>query len=121
MLNEWMVGAFDYAIVALHGLAFFLILFGTVEACAGGVAQMFARPSGDERRALWLRYGRRLVAALTFQIAAHVVELSISASWESVVKLAAIALIRTFLNYFLERDRSELRERQRRPDLAKAA
>jgi uncharacterized membrane protein len=32
--------------------------------------------------------------------------------WEAVGRLAAIAVIRTFLNYFLERDLGEVRERQ---------
>jgi uncharacterized membrane protein len=45
-------------------------------------------------------------------LAADIIESSISTSWESVGRLAAIAVIRTFLNYFLERDLSEVRERE---------
>jgi uncharacterized membrane protein len=33
-------------------------------------------------------------------------------SWDEVARLAAIAAIRTFLNYFLERDLGEIRVRQ---------
>jgi uncharacterized membrane protein len=40
------------------------------------------------------------------------IETSITTSWQVVVRLGAIALIRTFLNYFLERDLSEVRARQ---------
>jgi uncharacterized membrane protein len=59
-----------------------------------------------------LRYARWLVAGLTFQLAADIIETSISTGWESVGRLAAIAVIRTCLNYFLERDLTEVRERQ---------
>jgi uncharacterized membrane protein len=34
---------------------------------------MFSSPSGHERRDVWLRYARWLVAALTFQLAADII------------------------------------------------
>jgi uncharacterized membrane protein len=67
---------------------------------------------GEVRRDVWMRYARWLVAALTFQLAADIIESSISTDWESIARLAAIAVIRTFLNYFLERDLAETRELQ---------
>ena len=33
-------------------------------------------------------------------------------SWQQIGQVAAIAIVRTFLNYFLERDLSEIRDRQ---------
>ena len=60
---------------------------------------------------MWLRLGRWLVAGLTFQLAADVLETAITTSWDEVARLAAIAAIRTFLNYFLERDLGEIRQR----------
>jgi uncharacterized membrane protein len=45
-----------------------------------------------------------LIAGLTFQLAADIIETSIAPSWESIGRLAAIAAIRAFVNYFLERD-----------------
>jgi uncharacterized membrane protein len=56
--------------------------------------------------------GPLVVAGLTFQLAADVLETAITTSWDEVARLAAIAAIRTFLNYFLERDLSEIRVRQ---------
>jgi uncharacterized membrane protein len=53
-----------------------------------------------------------LVAALSLQLAADIIESSISESWEAIGRLGAIALIRTFLDYFLGRDVDEIRERQ---------
>ena len=67
---------------------------------------------GHERRVLWMEYGRWLVAALTFQLGADIIESAIAPSWQAVAQLGAVALIRTFLNYFLERDMGEVRERE---------
>ena len=64
------------------------------------------------QRDVWLRLGRWLVAGLTFQLAADVLETAITTSWDEVARLAAIAAIRTFLNYFLERDLGEIRTRR---------
>ena len=79
---------------------------------------MFSSPSGHEKRDVWLRYGRWLVPALTFQLAADIIETSITTSWDAVGRIAAVAVIRTFLNYFLERDLAEVRERQETRDPA---
>ena len=57
---------------------------------------------------------RWLVAGLTFQLAADILETAITTSWDEVARLGAIAAIRTFLNDFLERDIGQIR---RRPDV----
>ena len=59
---------------------------------------------------MWLRYARWLVAGLTFQLAADIIETAITPSWEELAKVGAIAVIRTFLNFFLERDLNEVRD-----------
>jgi uncharacterized membrane protein len=52
---------------------------------------------------------------LTFQLAADILETAITTSWDEVARLGAIAAIRTFLNFFLERDLGAIRERQGPP------
>ena len=47
---------------------------------------------------------RWLLLGLEFMLAADIVRTVISPSWNDIGKLAAIAVIRTFLNFFLERD-----------------
>lgn len=47
---------------------------------------------------------RSLLLALEFQLAADIVGTAISPDWDQIGKLAAVAAIRTFLNYFLQRD-----------------
>ena len=59
------------------------------------------------RRAAWLILARWLVLSLEIMLAADIVRSAISPSWDDIGQLAAIAVIRTFLNYFLERDLEE--------------
>lgn len=62
-------------------------------------------PDGYEKARLTL--ARFLALALEFQLAADVLGTAISPSWTGVGKLAAIAVIRTALNYFLSREIKE--------------
>ncbi|MCH9730259.1 MAG: DUF1622 domain-containing protein [Actinomycetia bacterium] len=54
--------------------------------------------------AVRLSLARFLVLGLEFQLAADVLRTAISPSFEEIGKLAAIATIRTVLNYFLNRE-----------------
>ena len=48
-----------------------------------------------------LALARHLTLALEFQLAADILSTAIAPTWEQIGKLAAIAVIRTALNYFL--------------------
>ncbi|KRG48970.1 hypothetical protein ARC20_17120 [Stenotrophomonas panacihumi] len=124
MLNEWLLRASEPVIVIIDLMALFIIVMGTVISFVAALKLFFAgvfHPEergtrgyikGHARRLLWMDYGRWLVAALTFQLAADIVESAIAPTWEAIGQLGAIAVIRTFLNYFLERDMEEVRERE---------
>lgn len=111
-MKEWLAVSTEYAVVIIDAMALVLIAVGSVEAFVNGLRLMLASPSGHERRDVWLRYARWLVAGLTFQLAGDIVETAIAPTWQDIGQLAAIAAIRTFLNYFLERDLAEVRGRQ---------
>ncbi|MGM4886051.1 DUF1622 domain-containing protein [Tardiphaga sp. 604_B6_N1_1] len=119
-MKEWLIYATENAIVIIDALALVIIVVGTVEAFFSGMRAMLGSPSGHERRDVWLRYARWLVAGLTFQLAADIVETSITTDWNATGRIAAVALIRTFLNYFLDRDLEEVRGRQRETGAAPA-
>ncbi|MGM4927653.1 DUF1622 domain-containing protein [Tardiphaga sp. 20_F10_N6_6] len=119
-MKEWLIYATENAIVLIDALALVIIVVGTVEAFFSGMRAMLGSPSGHERRDVWLRYARWLVAGLTFQLAADIVETSITTDWNATGRIAAVALIRTFLNYFLDRDLEEVRGRQRETGAAPA-
>ena len=61
--------------------------------------------------------GIALALALEFLLAADIAATAVSPSWDAVGKLAAISAIRTFLNFFLEREVQEL-ARERREKLS---
>lgn len=71
---------------------------------------------------LRLRLGAWLALALEFQLASDILNTTIAPTFEALAKLGAIALIRTFLNYFLGKELKETYEledkAQRQPYLS---
>jgi uncharacterized membrane protein len=51
-----------------------------------------------------LQLGKSLAVALEFLLAADILRTAVAPTWEEIGKLAAIATLRTLLNYFLERE-----------------
>ena len=51
-----------------------------------------------------LHFGSWLALALEFQLGADIVATTVAPSFEALGKLGLIALVRTFLNYFLQRE-----------------
>jgi uncharacterized membrane protein len=112
-VREWLIAVTEVSVVVIDGMALLVIVVGTVVAFVSAGRALLSPLPGHERRAIWLTYARWLVAGLTFQLAADIIESSITESWEAVGRLAAVAVIRTFLDYFLERDMNDVRERER--------
>ena len=110
-MEELLVLATDSAVTIVNAIALIVIVYGTIEAFARAVRIVLSPPREPIFAEVWSRYGRWLVAGLTFQLAADIIETSISPSWDDIGRLAAIAVVRTFLNYFLERDMEEVGKR----------
>ncbi|MFC3615495.1 DUF1622 domain-containing protein [Lutimaribacter marinistellae] len=84
-------------VVAFGGAAFLAMLF---------------KQAGAERTAVARRvFGRYLIIALELQLAADIISTATDPTLQEIGKLAAIAVIRTFLNYFLVQ---ELRQEEAR-------
>jgi uncharacterized membrane protein len=100
-------------VVIINAIALVIIVIGTIEAFVWCARAIFSPSTASHQlREAYLQYARWLVAALTFQIAADIIETSIAPSWEEIGRLGAIAVIRTFLNFFLERDLAEIKQRE---------
>lgn len=119
LMKDWLAFFTVFSATVIDSIALVIVVIGTIEAAVGTLKMVFKSHTGEERRAVWLRYARWLVAALTFQLASDIIETSIAPSWDEVAKLAVIAVVRTLLNYFLERDVDDIRERQRDPSAAR--
>lgn len=105
-------------VTSLHALAVLAIVVGTLQILLNGFRSLASQsPAGGHFRTVYLQYARWLVAALTFQLAADIVQTVITPvlDWNEIGHLAAIAAIRTFLNFFLERDIEHM-ERYRPPE-----
>jgi len=97
--------AAHYIALLVEALALLVIAIGAVEAAISIFRVMLARRASDvEKRAVWLGFARWLVAGLTFQLAADIVHTTVTPSWDEIGRVAAIAAIRTFLTFFLDRD-----------------
>jgi uncharacterized membrane protein len=91
--------------LALEAISVLMIVIGAVQALARIVVPLLRNDAThNRRRAAWLDLARWLLLGLEFMLAADIVRTAIAPNWNDVGMLAAIAVIRTFLNYFLERD-----------------
>ncbi|AKU94790.1 hypothetical protein AKJ09_01454 [Labilithrix luteola] len=96
----------SYIALALEVFAVFLVSLGGVRAAIGSVHALL-RGRGTafvSTKELFLGFASWLVLGLEFELAADIVRTAISPSWTDIGKLGAIAVIRTGLNLFLERD-----------------
>ena len=102
-----------YIALVIQAIAILVVAIGSAKAVLDGVrAALGHHLDGVERRALWLRYARWLVAGLTFQLAGDIVSTSFAPTWDEVGRLAVVAVVRTFLSYFLDLEMESTRRRQ---------
>jgi uncharacterized membrane protein len=83
------------------------VIILSVAAVEAAVLLVLAAPRlGDQnvKRHIWVRFAAWIVISLEFALAADIVDTAITPSWNDIGELAAIAAIRTGLNFFLERD-----------------
>lgn len=66
------------------------------------------------KRVVWVRFAAWILLSLEFALAADIVRSAIAPTWDDIGQLAAIAAIRTLLNFFLARDLETAAEDERR-------
>jgi uncharacterized membrane protein len=91
--------------LSIEAMAVAVVAFGAAEAFLK-LLGLVANPSASHgaRKGVWRRFGAWLLLGLEFALAADIIRSVMSPTWQDIGALAAIAVIRTFLNYFLERD-----------------
>jgi uncharacterized membrane protein len=95
----------EYVAIAVEAAATLIISYGAAEAIYGASRVLF-RPglTAGQRKEIWLHFAIWLLLGLEFELAADIIRTAIAPSWNDIGQLAAIGIIRTFLNYFLEAD-----------------
>jgi len=112
-MNETLTVIAMNMVMIIHVMALLVVGFGTVQAFIRSFRAMLSpSASGKHFHAGYIQYARWLVGGLTFQLAADIVESAFSPSWDEIGRLAAIAVIRTFVNFFLERDLAQEEKRE---------
>lgn len=106
--------ATTYLSTAIEALAALVIAFASVQAAWHGLRLFFTHPPEPEARKteIRLRLGRWLSLAFEFLLAADILLTAIAPTWNEIGKLAAIATLRTLLNFFLEREISNAEARE---------
>jgi uncharacterized membrane protein len=91
--------------VILEGIAVFCVLIGLL-ATAKLLMRLTRRRQNIEFPfvEVRLKFGLWLALALEFQLGSDILNTTIAPSTEALIQLAVIAVIRTFLNYFLNKE-----------------
>lgn len=80
-----------------------VIAAGVLVVIAGLLRHAIATP-GASFTPIRLAFARYLTLALELQLAADVLSTSVAPTWDRIGKLAAVAVIRTALNFFLNKE-----------------
>jgi uncharacterized membrane protein len=111
-----------YLSAGVEAAASIIIGLAAIEATVRALATFFSRqhaPSGhDPREAVRLRLGRWLAVALEFLLAADILRTAVAPTWNEIGQLAAIVVLRTALNYFLQKEIDTAVDRRQRADAA---
>ncbi len=98
LIIEYLARAVEFAAALIIGLA-------AIEATVKSLI-LFVRPSSppEQKNQVRLTFARWLAVALEFELAADILNTAVTPTWSDIEKLAAIATLRTALNYFLEKE-----------------
>ncbi len=94
----------DLLVRLVEGAGALIIFLGAALAFARFVRSSIRPRSDDDFTSVRLGFGRYLVLGLEFQLASDVLSTAVAPTFEEIGKLAAIAAIRTVLNYFLGKE-----------------
>jgi len=91
--------------LATEAAAVLIIAIGTLQAIFALLKYGISpKRIAGTRKEIWMGLAIWLLLGLEFELAADIVRSVVSPQWADIGQLAAIAVIRTFLNYFLEKD-----------------
>ncbi len=107
-----------YLASGVEAVAGVLIAIAALQAAIRAIFVFFQRtqsevkPEHPSTEDIRLRLGRWLALALEFELGADILRTAIAPTWSEIGQLAAIATIRTLLNYFLQQEIDRAAQRQ---------
>lgn len=102
-IEEQVRSSVDWLRLFVEALGALVIAVGVVIVIAGLIRHAMAA-RGASFTPIRLAFARYLTLALELQLAADILSTSVAPTWDRIGKLAAIAVIRTALNYFLTKE-----------------
>lgn len=106
LIEEWLIYGASFLKLIAEGISALLIAVGIAVALWSLIKPLIGSTELNFTRTR-LVFARYLVLALEFQLAADIVATAVAPTWEAIGKLAALAVIRTVLNFFLVREMKE--------------
>lgn len=103
--------AASYIALGVETAAIISVTVGAAEAAIScGRRLVSRRQQTIDQRVIWVRFATWILLSLEFALGADIIRTAIEPTWDEIGKLAAIAGIRTVLNFFLARDVKEAAE-----------
>ncbi len=94
-----------YLATVVEAAAAVIIAYGAVEAGIRVLKLLITRENMQfSKEDIRLNLGQWLTLALEFELAADILRTAVAPSWNDIGQLAAIIVIRTTLNYFLQKE-----------------
>lgn len=85
-------------------IAAIIISIALLKFIYGYIKNIFILDNATTNQLLRIQFGSALALALELLLGADILATAIAPTWDDIGKLAAIAVLRTALNYFLERE-----------------
>ena len=101
----------SYLSLAVEIIGALIIAVGLIQFVWGYVPALFTKRQYVVNSLLRVRFGSSLAMALELLLAADILQTAVAPTWDDIGKLAAIAAIRTALNYFLEKELRDIESR----------
>ena len=96
--------------IIVEAIALLILALAVVKAVRGLIFRNRRMDREEKLAQVRLDLGIALALSLEFLLAADIAATAVSPTWTAVGKLAAISAIRTFLNFFLEREVKDLEQ-----------
>ena len=117
--EEWIQNIVQWLRLGVETTGAIVIGIGILVALWAFLRAMAAREPANFN-AIRLGFARYLALALEFQLGADILSTAITPTWDAIARLAAIAVIRTALNFFLMREINEETKRAETETIADA-
>jgi uncharacterized membrane protein len=108
--EEWLRGAVGFLVRLVEAAGAIVIFAGAFLGFASFVVAAVRRQGLAGFSSVRLLLGRFLALGLEFQLASDLLRTAVAPSFDQIGKLAAVAAIRTGLNFFLARELKEERK-----------